>query len=1515
MKAYVYYLLILLACHLSSLEGTAHQQPGTSREKIYLQLDRPFYQQGDIIRFHLIALDADTHLPSQISDVVYVSLIDPKGSEIKKLTLPIMDGTSNGDFDLPDRGGLYTLKAYTRWSSNFDDVYLVERKIPVQNVITTRLLIKPDFSQENYGPGDRVSFELEIKDVKNEVAAGAVIDYRINLAGKVFEKGNLEADPSGEAILSFHLPKDLESTDALITAKVSYEGVEESIARSVPIVLNQVDLKFYPEGGHPVIGEISMIAFEGVNEFGKGADIRGVVLDEADQLVTTFETFHQGMGAFRINYEAGKKYRARIVSPEIDKEFRLPAPDQNPVLVVLRQTAEKLVLKVVGASGEYSLKGFSKRKLVHEERISGKEEISIENVLLPVGIIRFVLYTKDEYPLSERLVFLNKAQNMHLRITADKEYYLPGDQVKLKVKTTNEDGEPAPMKFGLSVVDDQLISFADDKSDHILSYFHLSSELKGLVEEPVFYFDEEEEKAERALDLLLLTRGWSNYIWKYLLDTKAGLLPEKSRWVSGTLTDKKGVPVQGEVYALERSGDKRMIKVKTTDRGRFIIKDFDPSLELCLFTRKPNKLDLNDRGTSDGTYVPGKYSWSLEDEVQITAPFTNEASRVEVTMTDQESMDRFLDLSLEGSVSNLEEVIVVGLGSETRKSLTGSVVSISSKSMDNFSSLNALNGKVSGVTISKNSGDPVVASDLSFSYARSFSTGNGSPLVVVDGFALTPSISRHFLTTAIFQPHEISSITYMDPPEAGRQYGSKASNGVIFLNSMSRISHNAYSYEVKEGKFNGVVLRPREFSIVRDVYQLPKPAKTERGNRELLDHLVYWNPEVVTDEKGKAELSFYTNDQVSNFRVVAEGISTDGEIGRGESTYYTSRPLSMDVKLPDRIGYEDEILADLIISNETSKDLLAVLDVQGEELEVSYNKQVEIPARTKVNVPVKIGSLSKAGDHSISFSLQSGRFSDRLERSFEVFPIGFPTMLGHSGANPNGRFSFQVTHVESGSLRTSLEVYPNVVSDLESSAAALFREPHGCFEQVSSTTYPSILALRYLHSTQSGSSASKSQALRHIRSGYQKLTAYEVKGGGFEWFGHQPAHEGLTAFGLIEFRQMKEIFDGVDDAMIQRTIDWLLSRKDGQGGFKQNTGKYGFSSASEKVNNAYIVYSLSEAGVRDIEQEYKEALEEAMGSNDHYRLALLCNSAFNLGDIQVYDQLVASFKEVIKTAGFQSIKADHSMVRSYGANLKVEVASLWALALLKDKAADLTFIKTIIEFLLKNRSGSHFGSTQATALALQVVTEFNLRTSVALPPGQVEVWLNGSKKEELNFLASSTASLQEVDLSSHIHTTGENVLELKYPHKEVNLPYNLTVGWSNKMPPSNEEVLLRLHAGLQDSSVKLNETVRLAVEIVNPNGYGLPMSIARIGIPGGLSLMPWQLKEWQEKRVFDFYEIIEGDLVLYFKELGPSQTIEIPLDLKAEVQGSFQGRACSAYLYYNDEEKYWMPGLHVEVGK
>jgi len=93
------------------------------------------------------------------------------------------------------------------------------------------------------------------------------------------------------------------------------------------------------------------------------------------------------------------------------------------------------------------------------------------------------------------------------------------------------------------------------------------------------------------------------------------------------------------------------------------------------------------------------------------------------------------------------------------------------------------------------------------------------------------------------------------------------------------------------------------------------------------------------------------------------------------------------------------------------------------------------------------------------------------------------------------------------------------------------------------------------------------------------------------------------------------------------------------------------------------------------------------------------------------------------------------------------------------------------------------------------------------------------------------------------------------------------------------------------------------------------MTLARVGIPGGLTFQTWQLKELKDKGLIDFYETHEREVVLYFRAMAPAAKKSIDLDLMATVPGTYIAPATSAYLYYTDEHKSWSSPLQVTVAR
>ncbi len=142
------------------------------------------------------------------------------------------------------------------------------------------------------------------------------------------------------------------------------------------------------------------------------------------------------------------------------------------------------------------------------------------------------------------------------------------------------------------------------------------------------------------------------------------------------------------------------------------------------------------------------------------------------------------NVALQPSVSTLSDVIVIGYGTAKKKDLTGSVTAISSKDFQNGSITSPeqqIAGKVAGVTITSNGGQPGSGSTIRIRGGASLNASN-DPLIVIDGVPLS-SVNFQGIN-----PNDIESYTILKDAAATAIYGSRASNGVIIITTKKGIS-------------------------------------------------------------------------------------------------------------------------------------------------------------------------------------------------------------------------------------------------------------------------------------------------------------------------------------------------------------------------------------------------------------------------------------------------------------------------------------------------------------------------------------------------------------------------------------------------------------------------------------------------------------------------------------------------------------------------------------------------------
>jgi uncharacterized protein YfaS (alpha-2-macroglobulin family) len=553
----------------------------------------------------------------------------------------------------------------------------------------------------------------------------------------------------------------------------------------------------------------------------------------------------------------------------------------------------------------------------------------------------------------------------------------------------------------------------------------------------------------------------------------------------------------------------------------------------------------------------------------------------------------------------------------------------------------------------------------------------------------------------------------------------------------------------------------------------------------------------------------------------------------------------------------------------------------------------------------------------------------------KVVPDGFPVVGAQSdmleGSVANHKLVLPDTWIK-GTLKYQVAVYPSTLAALQKGLEALLREPNGCFEQTSTSNYPNLLILDYLRETDQAKPEVARRAQDLLAQGYQKLVSFECLNPGnnhregYEWFGGTaPAHEALTAYGLLEFRDMARVYD-VDKSMLERTKTYLLSRRDGQGGFTRNARALDtFGRAPDNVTNAYIVWALTESGKEDdVGRELAALNAQAQGSKDPYFVALVALSLINRDRSKEALPLLKRLAEAQDKDGHLDA-AQTSITGSGGRDLQIETTALGLLAWLKVKRPDQfnPNVQAAATWIGQQRGGyGGFGSTQSTILALKALIAFARENKKTAQAGELSLKVG----DEVVARQAFPAGVQEAivlalpEPEKHLQP-GPNKLQVEISGKNT-FPYTATWSYQTLKPLSADKCPVGLTTQLDRQKAEEGDTVRLTVHVENKSGKGQGMTVAIVGLPAGLTL-PEDMKQLKdlarlrnngtEPGPISHWETRGREVILYWRDLAPDKKIDVSLDLICRVPGEYRGPASRAYLYYNADHKCWAEPLQMVI--
>ena len=869
------------------IEKTQRYTAGHPIEKVFVQFDKPYYAVGDTAWLKAY-VTADLHAPSSLSKILYIDFINQQGILLNELKLQLVNGMASGFVPFAPaiyKRGDYRIRAYTRWMRNFDQAYFFNRTLSIGSTESNQVIPRITFKNSITEKTARIIADVVYKDQNGKPYANKKVNWRVMNDDQVIDKGRSETDANGKLNINFLTDKvskieratvntDLEIDDKKIVAK----------AFALETTPPEVDVQLFPEGGYLIDGVRSRVAFKALKPDGRGIDAKGNVTDNTGATIASFDSQNLGMGVFAIQPENGKTYKANFNFADGTKtSVDLPTPRDEGINLALNNADNDTLGIKIAANQAFFARNQNKPFYViaqsngiicYAAQATLRSPVYAANIpksKFPTGIVQVTLFSVKGSPLSERIAFIRHDDLMRLTMNSDRQNYSRRQKVKMMVSAKNKE-VPAEGSFSVSVIDEALVPYDENDETTILTHLLLTSDLRGFIEKPNYYFNHPNTKTEADLDVLMLTQGYRRFSYKNIVSDKNApitFLPEQGIEISGVLRTNTGIPVSKGNVRLVIPDKSFSTQTQTDMSGNFRFSN--------VLVSDSSKVTLNARDN------PGGSNMVLTVSPFVTPPTSIFNNQTGYVANIDSAIRPYLENSLKqqnalNKPRTLEEVVIKDKAAPKKVShadfgtLQGlSIVADHTINGEQFAGcpvfFQCLAAQAIGLTSDGNN----------LYITRDYNAGTRTPVAVyVNGMATDYNYLQNINTDAV-ESVEI----FLNDGLTGINRGTN-NKGVIEINLKKqpkgeKISKEQLADLLPKGYLVDFV--PGGYDATR-LFYAPKydnPA-AQRGSGDYRS-TIYWNPSVVTDKTGAASFEFFNADGTGTYKAVIQGIDKDGNLG------------------------------------------------------------------------------------------------------------------------------------------------------------------------------------------------------------------------------------------------------------------------------------------------------------------------------------------------------------------------------------------------------------------------------------------------------------------------------------------------------------------------------------------------------------------------------------------------------------------------------------------------------------
>jgi TonB-dependent SusC/RagA subfamily outer membrane receptor len=613
-------------------------------------------------------------------------------------------------------------------------------------------------------------------------------------------------------------------------------------------------VNFFPEGGQMVAGLPVVVAYKAENMAGYSMNVTGVIVDNKGKEVADFKSVHEGMGTFTLTPETDMKYTAKVTFENGSTEkFSLPEvlpqgtvvkiDPFDPNVIKLSILSNKPVSNDVYANEfivVFQSRGMA--QYVSKAQWEGKPiDITVEKKLFPTGIVQITIFDGRSNPVCERIAFVEQPQKLNVITRSKNNGTAPNDSLEMEIVVVDRNGNPVEGNISLAVTER---TEKNTFSTNIMNTLFLSSDVRGRVNNPGYYFDKSNPESVQHRDMLLLTQGWRRFVWADLLANRLPAIqytPSEGLSVGGVITrDFFGIPINNsKVRMTVLSSYNDEYETLTDNGGRFNFPDLDYedtiTVKIEAFKPAGGKGVLIILSDTAVPKVKTPTLLAMRNEVYPKEKIKHNVRKERMVFKKNYKGKPEPDITIPKIHSTPNDVIYVGQEAASYSNV-----------------FQYLQGRVPGVS--------VVGNKITIRGVNSFYLPT-DPLYLLDGIPVETG------TVGALSPLDLSVIEILKGPEAAI-YGSRGANGVI-------------AFYTKRGRFmkRGVIdFGMQGYQKSKEFYVAPYERFGYLTSEHDVPKTIYWKPTIRTDESGKATVKFKRLPKTENYNFIIEGLTTEGEI-------------------------------------------------------------------------------------------------------------------------------------------------------------------------------------------------------------------------------------------------------------------------------------------------------------------------------------------------------------------------------------------------------------------------------------------------------------------------------------------------------------------------------------------------------------------------------------------------------------------------------------------------------------